>query len=314
MDPRRVLTFRAVAHERSFSAAARALSLTQPAVSQQVAALEKEVGARLLDREPGGLELTPAGQVLLEHADALADRLALAERQLSELAAQERTRLRIGGFPSALATLVPKAVARMAAGGAARGEQAGGGAPGGGSAARAGSEVLVVEGDTVALAERVRRGELHLAVGFQDAAQPRREHAGTERRDLAREPFLVALWPGHPLAELGTIPLEALADQPWVAPSGEGVIARSCAAAGFEMRLVMISRDPLANRALIAQGLAVTLVPRMLGAEFEGVELRPLEGGGPQRDVYAILPDGGARHPLVEPTLQALIEVASASE
>ena len=51
MDPRRVLTFRAVAHERSFSAAARALSSTQPAVSQQVAALEREVGARLLDRE-----------------------------------------------------------------------------------------------------------------------------------------------------------------------------------------------------------------------------------------------------------------------
>jgi DNA-binding transcriptional LysR family regulator len=296
MDPRRVLTFRAVAHERSFSAAARSLALTQPAVSQQVAALEKEVGARLLDREPGGLKLTRAGQVLLEHADALADRLALAEHQLAELALQERTRLRIGGFPSALATLVPKAVALMAA----RGD-----------GVRGSSEVLVVEGDTVALAGRVRSGELHLAVGFQDAAQPRREHDGTERRDLAREPFLVALWPGHPLAERETIPLAALADQPWVAPSGEGVIARSCAAAGFEMRLVMISRDPLANRALIAQGLAVTLVPRMLGAEFEGVELRPLEGGGPQRDVYAILPLGGARHPLVEPTLAALAEVAS---
>ena len=62
MDPRRVLTFRAVAHERSFSQAARTLSLTQPAVSQQVAALEREVGARLLDREPGGLRLTRAGE------------------------------------------------------------------------------------------------------------------------------------------------------------------------------------------------------------------------------------------------------------
>jgi DNA-binding transcriptional LysR family regulator len=320
MDPRRVLTFRAVAHERSFSAAARSLALTQPAVSQQVAALEKEVGARLLDREPGGLNLTRAGQVLLEHADALADRLALAEHQLAELALHERTRLRIGGFPSALATLVPKSVARMAARGEtregeARGDEArgggGAGAAAAGHGARGSSEVLVVEGDTVALAGRVRSGELHLAVGFQDAAQPRREHDGTERRDLAREPFLVALWPGHPLAERETIPLAALANEPWVAPSGEGVIARSCAAAGFEMRLVMISRDPLANRALIAQGLAVTLVPRMLGAEFQGVELRPLEGGGPQRDVYAILPLGGARHPLVEPTLAALAEVAS---
>src|SRR5829696_5096953 len=98
MDPRRVLTFRAVAHARSFSAAARTLSLTQPAVSQQVAALEKEVGARLLDREPGGLRLTRAGEVLLTHADALAERLELAERQLSELSGPGR--LRIGAFSS----------------------------------------------------------------------------------------------------------------------------------------------------------------------------------------------------------------------
>src|ERR1700754_4581077 len=106
MDPRRVLTFRAVAHERSFSAAARLLALTQPAVSQQVAALERELEVRLLDRDPGGLKLTPAGAVLLEHADALADRLELAGTQLAELAAAERSRLRIGAFPSALAALV----------------------------------------------------------------------------------------------------------------------------------------------------------------------------------------------------------------
>src|SRR3954470_2914090 len=99
MDPRRVLTFRAVARERSFSAAARSLALTQPAVSQQVSALEKEVGTRLLDREPGGLRLTRAGDLLLEHAEGFADRLAPAERELAELGQQERTRLRIGGFP-----------------------------------------------------------------------------------------------------------------------------------------------------------------------------------------------------------------------
>ena len=78
MDSRRVLTFRAVARKRSFSAAARDLALTQPAVSQQVAGLEREVGARLLDRRPGGLQLTPAVEVLLAHADAIAERLELA--------------------------------------------------------------------------------------------------------------------------------------------------------------------------------------------------------------------------------------------
>jgi DNA-binding transcriptional LysR family regulator len=285
MDPRRLLTFRAVAHERSFSAAARTLALTQPAVSQQVAALEREAGARLLDREPGGLKLTVAGQILLEHADALADRLMLARTQLAELVSDER--LRVGAFPSALAALVPKAVARVASGG-----------------------VLVEEGGTLELAERVRRGELHLAVGFQDAAQPRREHEATIRHDLTCEPFLVALWPGHPLAARDAVPLEALADEPWVAPSAEGVIARACQAAGFEPRLVMLSRDALANRALVAEGLAVTLMPKLLAHDFTGIELRPVTGGGPKRDLYALTAPGG-RHPLVEPTLEALAEVAS---
>src|SRR3954454_1952022 len=165
MDPRRLLTFRAVAHERSFSAAARALALTQPAVSQQVAALERELGAKLLDREPGGVTLTHAGGVLLEHADAVADRLELARSQLAGIAGEQRTRLRIGAFPSALAAVVPRAVASLR-------ERV------------PGAEATVEEGGTVELAERVRRGRLHVAVGFQDASQPRREHAGTERRDL----------------------------------------------------------------------------------------------------------------------------------
>src|ERR687898_884040 len=80
IDPRRVLTFREVARLGSFSRAAAALALTQPAVSQQVAALERQAGARLLERGPGGLSLTPAGELLLEHADVVADRRALATR------------------------------------------------------------------------------------------------------------------------------------------------------------------------------------------------------------------------------------------
>src|SRR3954470_6028471 len=113
MDPRRLLTFRAVAHERSFSRAARTLALSQPSVSNQIAALEREVGVRLLEREPGGLRLTREGKILLEHADAIAERFQLAGEQLSEAALDERARLHIGAFPTALAALVPAAVARV---------------------------------------------------------------------------------------------------------------------------------------------------------------------------------------------------------
>src|SRR3954463_12611277 len=113
MDPGRVLTFRAVAHQRSFSRAARELALSQPSVSNQVAALEREIGARLMHREPGGLRLTREGEILLEHADAIAERFQLADEQLAVAAHAQRTRVRIGAFPTALAGLVPAAIARL---------------------------------------------------------------------------------------------------------------------------------------------------------------------------------------------------------
>src|SRR5215210_1116223 len=162
IDPRRVLTFREVARLGSFSRAAEALALTQPAVSQQVAALERQAGARLLERGPGGLSLTPAGELLLEHADVVADRLELASGQLEELAADAGRRLRIGAFPSAFATRVPQALGRL-------------------TLERPEVKADVVEGTSDELVEGVRSGALHVAVCFQDAAAPPREHEGTRR-------------------------------------------------------------------------------------------------------------------------------------
>src|SRR5215213_8417337 len=115
MDPRRLLTFRAVAHARSFSRAAETMSLTQPSVSHQVALLETEIGVRLLDRGRGGLRLTEAGAVLLEHADHVAWRLELADTQLAALADERREQVRVGSFPTSLAGLVPAAMMRLRA-------------------------------------------------------------------------------------------------------------------------------------------------------------------------------------------------------
>lgn len=288
MDPRRVLTFRAVAHERSFSAAARSLSLTQPAVSQQVAGLERELGTQLLERRPGGLRLTSAGSVLLAHADAIAARLEQAARQLEEISGSERVRLRMGAFPSAMATLVPRAIARLQ------------------DVAR-GVEVHVEEGGTLALAERIAAGRLHVAVGFQDAAQPRREHDGCERTELLSEPFLVAMARDHRLAARREVELAELAGDPWTAPSTDHLVANACRDAGFEPRFVSITRDPLAIRALVTRGLAVALVPRLLAAELGEIVVRPLAGTAPQRDVYALSPPAG-RHPLTAPMITALAD------
>lgn len=285
MDPRRVLTFRAVAHRRSFSRAARELALSQPSVSTQVAALEREIGVRLLDRAPGGLRLTREGEILLEHADVIAERFQLADEQLAAAAQSHRVRLRIGAFPTALAVVVPEAIAHV-------------------RAQYPETRVTVAEG-TDDLPARVRSGELHLAVGFQDSAERRREPSGVERRELFCEQFRVALAPGHPLAGRPNVRLTDLADEDWTAAVPDGLIVRACRAAGFEPNLVSLTSDQLAIRALIRRGLAVTLVPELLAEPFKDLALRPIAGGGPSRDVYALVPPGG-RHPLVAPTVDAL--------
>jgi DNA-binding transcriptional LysR family regulator len=285
-----VLTFRAVAHQRSFSAAARELSLSQPSVSTQVAALEREIGARLLEREPGGLRLTTEGAILLEHADAIADRFRLAGEQLAAVVDGRRALLRIGAFPTALAEIVPAAIADVRTG-------------------YPDAKVAVDEGGED-LAARVRSGELHLAVYFQDAAVPRVEPPGVERRDLFRERFLVALRPGHPLAGEAEVDLADLAGEDWTAALTDGLIVRACRAAGFEPSLLSLTSDQLAIRALVGRGLAVTLVPELLAEPFKDLALRPIAGGGPLRDVYALLPPGG-RHPLVAPALESLEATAA---
>src|SRR3954469_5408574 len=207
LDPRRLLTFRAVAHAGSFSRAAESLALTQPAVSQQIAALERQLGTRLLDRSPGGgagIGVTEAGAVLLEHADAIADRLDLADRQLAERQAGDRNRRRAGVSPSAMGPLAPAAAARLRT---------------------TGPDLLVeaVEGGTPGLAADVGRGALHGAGCFQDGAAPRRRHGGTPRPDPGGEPMPAALPPGHPLAGRERVRLAELAGDTWTAPSRDGL-------------------------------------------------------------------------------------------
>jgi DNA-binding transcriptional LysR family regulator len=269
LDPRRLLTFYAVARAGSFSAAARELNLTQPAVSQQVAALERELGARLLHRGPGGLTLTDSGAVALEHAEALAERLALADAQLAELGDDESP-LRVGAFPSALATLVPAAIAALVP-----------------------RRVEAIEGTTPDLAAGVADGSLHVAVCFQDAAAPPREHPGLRRRDLFEEPFVPVVGPDHRFADRSTIHLRELADDPWMAPSAHGIVRDACVAAGFEPDLRFLTRDVLAFRALVAANLAVTLTPRLIAGHLEGVRVLELRDDPPRRVLYALTPRTG---------------------
>src|SRR3954468_12985945 len=276
LDPRRLLTFREVARRASFSRAAESLALTQPAVSQQVAALEREIGAPLLDRRPGGLTLTDTGELLLAHADALAARLAAVDEQLGELRAERAARLRVGAFPSALATIVPAAIAARRAAEPEVAFEAG-------------------EGSSAEGGAGVREGRLHVGVCFEDAAAPPREHPDVQRHELGLEPMDAAVGPRHPLAKRRRIKLDPLAGDTWTAPSPDHLVYRACVAAGFEPRIDYLTRDPLAIRGLVAAGLCVTLTPRLLAGQLEGIHTIRLAGPAPSRRLYALTPAVGAR-------------------
>lgn len=271
-----MLTFREVARQQSFSRAAEVLSLTQSAVSQQIAGLEQQLGVPLMERGRGGIRLMPAGERLLEHASALADRVDLAGVQLAELAAAEHRTLRIGAFPSALATLVPAAVARLVS-------------------RIPDVDIRLREGRLAELAEAVRSGELHVAVCFQDAHAARREHDGTRRHELFDEPMVLALPPRHRLARRKSVSLADLAGEPWTAPSRHGLIARACREAGFDPRITIQTSDPLAIGAVVRAGLAVTMTPQLLAGQLPGVRILSVGEPRPRRTVYALLPDHGAR-------------------
>src|ERR671924_633890 len=113
LDVRRMKVLREVGSRGSFSAAAEALNFTQSAVSQHIAALERESGTQLVERRSRGVTLTDAGRVLVDHADAILARIESAEDDLAAIAGLRGGRLRLACFQSAGATLVPRAVAEF---------------------------------------------------------------------------------------------------------------------------------------------------------------------------------------------------------
>ncbi len=276
-DVRRLRSLCAIADAGSLTGAAAALDFTQPAISQHLAALEAEVGAPLVNRSRGGAELTAAGALLVEHARAALDRLALAELQVGDLIAHERRRVRVAAHSSSLTRLVPLGVADL-------------------RRRIPDAEVTITEcGPPKALA-KLRKGDIDVAVTFRRAgAQP---PEGVEERTLLEESMYAVVPRGHRLADADSVELAELADDPWIqgpSATSPGLIRELCRDAGFEPRIAFESDDPLATRGIVAAGLAVSLVPSLTKddtARDRNVAVLPLRDP-PRRSVVAATVAGG---------------------
>jgi DNA-binding transcriptional LysR family regulator len=247
LDPRRLLVLREVATRGSFSAAAEALAFTQSAVSQQVAALERETGTTLVDRGVRPVRLTDAGRALMVHAEAVLARLDEAQQELGEIARLRRGRLRLASIPTANATLVPRAVAEF-------------------SRRHPDVDLTVVDDHQQGLLSRLTRWELDLALVYDHESLPEPD-VPLERTSLLDDPFDLVVPDGHPLARRTSVALEELADQTWIGGTPDGaygrIVLHSCRAAGFEPRVVFGSDDYNAVQAFVAVGLGVAILPRL---------------------------------------------------
>src|SRR5918998_408439 len=222
LDVKRLRVLREVSVRGSFSAAAEALAYTQSAVSQQIAALEREAGTTLVERNARGVRLTDAGRALVAHADVILARLADAEAELEAIAGLRGGRLRLVSFPTAGATIMPRAIALF-------------------RERHPYVELSLEPAEPPEALDKLRAGECDIALTI-DAPFARAEEEGIDKVHLLDDPMYVALPIGHPLAKQPKIRLKDLASDPWIGGSSGGhpdalILARACNAAGFEPRI-----------------------------------------------------------------------------
>ncbi|MET8874012.1 LysR family transcriptional regulator [Nocardia sp. NPDC004604] len=222
----------------SFSTAAEHLGYTQSAVSRQIALMEQAAGRALFERHARGVQVTEAGRIVLRHAETVLSGLGSVRQELDDLAARPPATLRVGAFSTAMAALVPRAIAATAP-----------------RLAR----VPLREGTSPRLLSAVTRGRLDLAVVTETRNLP----ADTEIEPLLDDPLLIAVSPEHELANRVSVTPEQLRGARWIAgsPDPSSTLLGAWTDATWEPEIAFVARDWFAKLGLVAAGMGITVVP-----------------------------------------------------
>ncbi|MEU7292207.1 MULTISPECIES: LysR family transcriptional regulator [Streptomyces] len=294
IEARHLRVLRAVSATGSFSAAARELGCTQPAVSQQMKALEASAGTPLLIRTGREMRLTQAGEVLVRHASGILAGLTAAEEEVAAIAGLRAGRVRLVSFPSGSSTLVPTALAAL-------------------RAAHPGTRVSLVEAEPPRSIEMLRDGDCDVALAFRYGA------GQAEWDDLVVRPLLadrlVGLVPeGHRLAGAASVGIAELADESWIAgcPRCRRQLVDVCEEAGFTPRIDFATDDYPAVVGLVGAGLGVAVLPELAieSVRPKGARTVTVEPAVEREIVALTLPDL-AQVPAVAATLDELTRAAT---
>ncbi|MEJ7893190.1 MAG: LysR family transcriptional regulator [Solirubrobacteraceae bacterium] len=296
LDVRRLRVLREVASRGSFSAAADALHFTQSAVSQQIAALEREAGTTLVERNARGVRLTEAGEVLVRHTDVILARLADAEAELEALSGLRGGRLRLAAFPSAGSSIAPTAIARF-------------------RERHPSVDLTMVPAEPPEGQEKLRAGEVDIALLIEVPWGECFVDSTLERQHLLDDPMYVCVPREHKRAGKAKLRMEDLSGESWLLGTGgacpdASIFLRACERAGFEPKIAFRSDDYAAIQGFVAAGLGVALIPELAMTNLrEDVVVRSLAPRAPVRRIVAATLAGGYRSAAAAAMLDILIEV-----
>jgi DNA-binding transcriptional LysR family regulator len=289
-DVGRLRAFVLVVDLGSISAAATVLGYTQSAVSQQLAALEREVGSPLVDRTRRPFRPTPAGEALRPHAERVLAALAGAEAAVQDASGGGPRRLRIAAFPSALSSFVPIAVRDL-------------------RRTEPDLIVQVLQRETREAVESLRDGAVDLAVVHHMPGVAIPPTYDLERHQILTDDLHVVLPERHRLARHARVRLADLEDEPLLTPRRDtpagrfrSLVERLCAEAGFKPRIAYEVDDLTAAQAFAAAGIALVLMHGLtIARSTPGIAVRPLaDAAAGSRTVEAIVPSGRRSAPVAE--------------
>ncbi|MEY9949429.1 LysR family transcriptional regulator [Kitasatospora sp. GAS1066B] len=247
LDSRHIRTFHEVVSTGSFTAAARSLGYTQPAVTQQIRALERETGVPLFTRDGRRMRLTEAGETLARHAGVILGNLGAAQQQLQALARLRAGRVRVCAFPSANATLIPEAMAALLA-------------------EHPGVRVELLEAEPPESVQKLLAGECDIALSFSYPGMRAELPAELVEIRLMEDLLTVLLPVGHPLARRHAVRLAELAQARWIAGCARcrANFLQICAEEGFDPDIVFTTDDNLALQSLVAAGVGIAVAPSLV--------------------------------------------------